>query len=154
MGNAWEIGSHTFSIKWVVFSIRLPSCPILHRMGNALVFLSISQGMGNSRKTHRMEKARKKKLNKMQQNPSNCENLGNWYPFFSWRMDTFLPSDSHLMVYFITWKMHGFSHKFLIAWGNAAKSTLWVFWLFFHSIIGSTFSKIYWFFKRKNRKNR
>ena len=57
MGNAWEIGSHTFSIKWMVFSIRLLSCCILYHMGNAWVFLSIFQGMGNSRKTHRMGKA-------------------------------------------------------------------------------------------------
>ena len=27
-------------------------------------------------------------------------------------MDTFLPSDSHFVVYFVTtWKMHGFSHQ-------------------------------------------
>ena len=27
-------------------------------------------------------------------------------------MDTFLPSDSHFMVYFVTtWEMHGFSHQ-------------------------------------------
>ena len=27
-------------------------------------------------------------------------------------MDTFLPSDSHFMVYFVTtWEIHGFSHQ-------------------------------------------
>ena len=36
--------------------------------------------------------------------------------------------------------------------GNAAKSILWVLRLFFHSVIVSTFSKIWWFLKRTNRK--
>ena len=26
MEKGWEIGSHTFSMKWVGFSIRFPSC--------------------------------------------------------------------------------------------------------------------------------
>ena len=60
---------------------------------------------------------------KIQRNPSAWESLRNWHPFFPWRMDTFLPSDFHLMVYFTTWEMHGFSHQFLIAQENAAKST-------------------------------
>ena len=37
IGKAWEISSHTFSIVWVLFSIRFPSCGKLHRMRNALV---------------------------------------------------------------------------------------------------------------------
>ena len=40
------------------------------------------------------------------------------------------------------------------AWFFPSKSTLWALWLFFHSIIFSTCSKIYWFLKRKSRKTR
>ena len=189
MGNAWEIGSHTFSIKWVVFSITLPSCRILHHMGNAWVFFSISQGMRNSRKTHRMGKAWKIDFPNILRNPSYDENLGNRCWYFSHSMGAFFQLDSHSIVYFIiceihgfpyqfliAWEnaaksielgecrklvpiffltyghfssirfpsygilyhMHGFSHQFLIARENAAKSTLWAFWLFFHSIIVST----------------
>ena len=68
-------------------------------------------------------------------------------------MGTFLPSDSHLMVYFTTWEMHGFSHQFLIALENAAKSTLWTLMLFFHSMIVPTCFKIWWFLERENRKS-
>ena len=68
-------------------------------------------------------------------------------------MGTFLPSDSHLMVYFTTWEMHGFSHQFLIALENAAKSTLWTLILFFHSMIVPTCFKIWWFLERENRKS-
>ena len=75
-------------------------------------------------------------------------------PIFSLSMNTFLPSDYHLMVYFPIWEMHGFFHQFLIARENAAKSIMSAFWLIFHSIIVSTYSKIYLFLKRKNRKNR
>ena len=32
-GKAWEIDSHTFSIRWVLLSIRLRSCGILHHLG-------------------------------------------------------------------------------------------------------------------------
>ena len=38
----------------------------------------------------------------MQRNPSNWESLGNWYPYFTKDMGTFLPSDFHPMLYFIT----------------------------------------------------
>ena len=41
MGKSWEIGSHTFPIVWVLFSIRFSSYGILHHMGNAWVFSSI-----------------------------------------------------------------------------------------------------------------
>ena len=53
--------------------------------------------------------------------------------FFHQSMGIFFPSDFHLMVKFTTWEMHGFSHQFLIAQENAAKSTLWALRLFFHS---------------------
>ena len=37
-------------------------------------------------------------------------------------MGAFLQPDSHLVIYFITWKMLRFPHQFLIALENAAKS--------------------------------
>ena len=39
------------------------------------------------------------------------------------------------------------------AWFFPSKSTLWPLWLFFHSIIFSTWSKTYWFLKRKTKKS-
>ena len=57
IGKTWETGSHNFSIKWKGFSIRFSSCGILHDMGNAWVFSSISHSMGKGRKTHEMGKA-------------------------------------------------------------------------------------------------
>ena len=59
MGNAQEVGFHTFSIKCVVFSIRFPSCGILHHMGNAWVFSPISLSIGKGRKIHQFGKALK-----------------------------------------------------------------------------------------------
>ena len=38
------------------------------------------------------------------------------------------------------------------AWFFSSKSTLWPLWLFSHSIIFYSYSKIYWFLERKNRK--
>ena len=51
MGKACEISSHTFSIAWVLYSIRLPSCGILHHMRNAWVSPSILHRTGKSNKT-------------------------------------------------------------------------------------------------------
>ena len=64
MEKAWGIGSHTFSIVWVLFTIRFPSCGILYHMGNALVSPSISHSTGKPTKSYRMR-----------------ENLGNWYSY-------------------------------------------------------------------------
>ena len=36
-------------------------------------------------------------------------------------MGDFFPLDSHLMVYFIIWEMHGFPHQFRIEWENVTK---------------------------------
>ena len=41
-------------------------------------------------------------------------------------MGAFLPLDSHPMVYFIIWEMHGFPHQFLIVRENATKPFVWV----------------------------
>ena len=40
-------------------------------------------------------------------------------------MGAFLPSDSHPMVYFSIWEMHGFSHKFPTVQENATKPMVW-----------------------------
>ena len=65
---------------------------------------------------------------------------------------TFLPSDSYLWYILINGKHTAFSHQFLIARENAAKSTLWAPRLFFRSMIVSICSIIWWFLKRVNRK--
>ena len=97
--KAWEIGFHTFFHSMsVFFTIRFPSCGILHHMKNAWASPSISHSTGKSNNTHRMR-----------------ENLGNWYSYFSHSMGAFFPLDSHPMVYFITWEMHGFLHQFPLA---------------------------------------
>ena len=57
MGKSWEIGLHTFSIKWVGFFIRSPFCRILQHMENAWAFSSVSHSMEKDRKTDRMGKA-------------------------------------------------------------------------------------------------
>ena len=75
-------------------------------MGNAWVSLSISHSTGKCNKTHGM-------------------NLGNWCSYSSHIMDAFFPLDSHFMIYFITWKMHVFSHYFPITWRKTAKPTEW-----------------------------
>ena len=77
----------------------------------------------NARKLIEWEKPRKLVPRKILQNPSCVENLGNW-KYFSQSMGTFLPSDSHPVVYFTTWEMYGFSHRFLIARENVATFTL------------------------------
>ena len=56
---------------------------------------------------------------KMQQNPWNGESVGKWYSYFSHSMGAFFPSDSHPMVYFSIWEMHGFPHKFPTVRENA-----------------------------------
>ena len=58
MGKTWAIGSHTFSIKCVAFSIRFPFCGILHHIGNAWVFSSNFHSKGKFWKTHQMGKVR------------------------------------------------------------------------------------------------
>ena len=62
---------------------------------------------------------------KMQQNPWCRESLGNWYSYFSHNMGVFFPLDSHPMVYFIKWEMHGFPCQFLIVQENATKLIIW-----------------------------
>lgn len=186
MGKAWEIDYYTFSIVWVLFSIRFSSCGILYHIGNAWVSWSIS---------HSMEK--------LQQNSLYGDNLWNWCSYFSivwvlfsikfpsygilhhmgnkWvppsvshsirkcseihrvgracignhtfpKVWVFFSIRFHPIAYFTIWEIHGFSHQFVIAWENAAKSTLRAIRLPFHSIIFSACSKIWSFLKRTNKK--
>lgn len=58
---------------------------------------------------------------KIQQNPAQGENLGNWQLYFSHSMDNFFPSNSHSMVHFIMPETHGFSHEFYIIRENVTK---------------------------------
>ena len=86
-------------------SIRFRSYVILHHMWNEWVFPWISQSMSKCNKTHPMGE--------------------------TWHMDTHTYPKVWLILYhqisplfYIIWEMIGFSHQFLIAWGNAAKSLL------------------------------
>ena len=62
---------------------------------------------------------------KMQQNPSYGDSLGNQYSYFSYDTSDFFSLDSHHMVYFIIWEMHGFPHQFPIEPQNAVKLIVW-----------------------------
>ena len=72
--------------------IWFPSCGILHYMGNAWVFPSISHSTGKCTKTQR-----------------KAWEIGNSY--FSHSMGAFLQPDSHHVIYFITWEMLRFHHQ-------------------------------------------
>ena len=75
-----------------------------HHMENAWVFPSISHSMGKCNRTHLWGES------------------GKLVIIISYSMGTFFPFDSHPMVYFIIWEMHGFSHQFLIVRENATKT--------------------------------
>ena len=47
----------------------------------------------------------------MQQSPWYGESLENWYSYFSFGTGAFFPLNSHYMVYFIIWEIHGFPSK-------------------------------------------
>ena len=40
-------------------------------------------------------------------------------------MGAFFPSNSHPMVYFVVWEMHGFPDQFHIVRENATKPSVW-----------------------------
>ena len=65
------------------------------------------------------------KYRKRQQNPSNRESLGNWFPHIFNKMGTFFLLDSHPVVHFIIWEMHEFSHHLSIAWEKLGKPFEW-----------------------------
>ena len=58
---------------------------------------------------------------KIQQNQSYRRDLRCRYSYFSQSMAASLSSNSHPMVFYITWEMHEFSPDFLIGWEDAAK---------------------------------
>ena len=91
MGKVWEIDKHN--------------------MGNACVFSSIPHNVGKDSQTHQIGKVWEIVPGNILQNPLYVENLGNWYSYFSHSMGTFLPLDSHSMVYFIICEIHGLPHQ-------------------------------------------
>ena len=108
MGKVWEIDNDTFPIVWVLFSRPIPILWYTSAYGKCMVFpINFPQ------------------YRKMQHNPWYGESLGNRYSHFSHSMVAFFPSDSHPMVYFSTWEMYGFPHKFPTVWENATKPTVW-----------------------------
>ena len=104
MGKVWETDTHTFPMVWVLFSHRIPILWYTSSYGKCMVFpMNFPQ------------------YEKMQQNPWYGESLGNWYSYFSHSMGALFPSDSHPMVCFSIWEMHGFPHKFPTVRENAIK---------------------------------
>ena len=107
-GKVWEIDTRTFPIVWVLFSHQIPILWYTLSYGKCMGFpINFSQ------------------YGKMQQNPLNGVNLGNWYLYFPHSMGDFSTYDSHPTVYFIIWEMHRFPHQFLIVRGNATKLFEW-----------------------------
>ena len=121
-GKAWEIGSHTFSIRWVLLSIRLRSCGILHHVGYVRFSHQFGIAWDKAGKPIRWEKFAKMIQMKILQNPSYVENLGNWQSYFSYSKSAIFPLESHPAVYSIICEIHEFPHQYPIAWENAAKS--------------------------------
>ena len=108
MREVWEIDAHTFPIIRVLFSHPIPIQRYTSSYGKCMGFpINFPQ------------------YGKMQQNPWYGGSLGNWYSYFSHSMGAIFQSDSYPMVYIIIWKMHGFSHQFLIVRENATKPFEW-----------------------------
>ena len=108
MGKVWEIDNHTFPIVWVLFSHPIPILWYTSAYGKCMGFpINFTQ------------------YGKMEQNPWYGESLGNRQSYFSHSMGVFFPSNSHPMVYFSIWEIHGFPHQFLIVCENATKSFVW-----------------------------
>ena len=107
VGGFREIGTRLFPIVCVLFPIRFPSFGILHDIGNAWLFLSILIAWKDAAR------------------PTLWGRPGIKINIFSQNKATFLRSYSHRMVFYITLKIHRFSHQFFIAWVNAAKFVLW-----------------------------
>ena len=95
VGRTWEIGTHSFPILQVPFSHWIPILWYTSLHGKY-------KGFPINFPWHE----------KMQQNSSSGENLGNWYLYFSHSRGAFFLLDSYPMVLFITWEMYGFSNQF------------------------------------------
>ena len=107
MRKVWEIDNHNFPIVWVLFSNRIPILWYTSAYGKCMGF-PYTYTYGKCNETHGM---------------------GN-----VWEIDTqtfpivwvlFFPSDSHPLVYFSIWEMHGFPHKFPRVQENATKPVVW-----------------------------
>ena len=92
LGNWYPYFSHSMD----VFSIRFPFSGILHRVGNASVF-------STNFPEHQ----------KIQQNPSNGEDLRNWFPYFFDKMSGFFHYISILWYTSSYGKSMGFLINFL-----------------------------------------
>ena len=112
MKKAWEIGFRENPVKPIVCGepgklvLRFTSYGMLDNMWNTWVSQSIS---------HSMEKCENHQIGRALEIDTH---------FHLPRIGTFLPSDSHLMVYFTTSEMHGFSNLFLITQENAANKVV------------------------------
>ena len=108
MGKVWEIHNHTFPIAWVLFSHSIPILWYTSAYGKCMGFpINFPH------------------YKKMQQNWSYGESLGNWCSYFSHSMGAFFLSNSHSMVYFSIWEMHGFPNQFPLVQEKATKLIVW-----------------------------
>ena len=118
LGNWYTYFSHSMG---AFFPIRFPSYGILHHMGNAWFFSSISHSMGKGSKTYQMGKAWE---------------IGYHTVSIVW---VCFPLDSHPVAYLIIWEMHVFSHQFPMSWKrqqnplNGGSLENWLQY-FFHSM--------------------
>ena len=115
-------------------------------MGNACVSSLISHNMGKDSQTHQMGKDWKIGSRWCPRKPIVCRESGKLLVIHFQQYRCFFPLDSHPMISFITWKMHGFPHQFSIAWkmqrnpsnweslGNWYPFFPWRMALFFHQI--------------------
>ena len=95
MGKTWKISNETFPIAWVLFLHLIPILWYTSLYGKYMGFIiNFPQYW------------------KVQQNPSYGDDLGNWYSYFSHSMSAFFPFDSHSVVSFVTWEVHGFPINF------------------------------------------
>ena len=99
MGKVWEIGTHTFPIVWVLF-FPLDSHFMVYFITWEMHVFSHQLPITWEKTTKPIKWAKPGILvpEKILQNLSYVENLGNWYSYFSHRMGVFFSLDSHPMV--------------------------------------------------------
>ena len=101
MGKAWEIGSHSLSIKWVAFFIRFPFCGILHHMGNAWFSHQFLIACEKAGKPIKWEKPETWFPRKSYKTVSYVQKLGNWCSYSSHGIGALFSLDSHALAYCI-----------------------------------------------------
>ena len=104
MRGAGDIGNNNFPKYGGFLSIKLQFCGILHHMGNAWVFQSMSHSKEKCSKTHPM---------------------GTAYKINTHTFPKIWVLPRYPMVYFIPWKIHEYSHQSPITWEYTAKPILW-----------------------------